>query len=67
MTNEDFQALILVVRDGIFSAVFLWLLIREQIAHAETRQEYRQDLRDIAMRESLLVNKISASADKLTD
>ena len=36
--------------DGLYSVVMLMLLIREQNAHSETREAYRQDLRDFAMR-----------------
>jgi hypothetical protein len=55
MDGETLQALFLFIRDGIFSSVFLWLLIREQLSHAETRNDYRRDLRDIAL------HKIGAS------
>jgi hypothetical protein len=31
-----------------FSAVFLWLFVREMNRHDETRNEYHRDLREIA-------------------
>lgn len=36
------------VSDGVFAAVFLWLFIRESNSHEETREAYRNDLREIA-------------------
>lgn len=35
-------------------AIFAWLYVREKEAHAETRKDYREDLREIAgMRQNL--------------
>lgn len=50
MDAESTQFFISAITDGLYSIVVLWLLVREQNAHTDTREAYRQDLRDFAIK-----------------
>jgi len=45
---EDFSAIMELVTSFGQSFLFLWLLLREMRAHAETRASYLADLREVA-------------------
>lgn len=55
---EAIQGIAQIIQEGGFLALVVWLLIREQNMHTETRDAYRQDLRDIAMRRADTKNEI---------
>lgn len=48
METDSWDTIARAIVDGLYSVVVLWLLIREQNSHAETREQYREDLRDFA-------------------
>lgn len=45
---EDFTQAIDTISSLGYSALFLWLLLKEMRSHDETRARYYSDLRDIA-------------------
>ena len=50
MEPESIQSIVNAVYDGLYSLVFLYLLIREQNSHKETREEHRQERREWSIR-----------------
>ena len=48
METSDITQLVELLGQFGFSAVFLWLFVREMNNHESTREHYRRDLREIA-------------------
>lgn len=51
---DDLKPILELIAQFGTGGVFLWMLIREMNKHDETREQYRDDLRDVAgMRQQL--------------
>lgn len=48
MAGQEISQIVQLIGQLGFSAVFLWLFVREMNNHERTREEYRRDLREIA-------------------